>query len=256
MKGVATVTKRELHAFFVSPVAYAFLVLFLLIAGYFFYRSLTYFSYVSLQAGYDRGASGILNPNEAVLAPLYSNLVFLMLFALPILTMRLFAEEKKSGTLELLMSYPLTVPQIVFGKLLAALSVFALGLVSALLFPVILAVVGSIDWAPVLTAYLGLLLVAAAFCSVGLLFSAMTENQIIAAAATFAVLLGLWAIGWITSFLPGALGMALNQLSIYFHFSEFNRGVLNSNDALFFISLTVYFLFLTIMVLKNRTWKS
>lgn len=256
MSGFAAIVKREIRSYFTSPIGYVFFLVFIFICGYFFYRSFIYFSLLSLQAEYGRAGETILNLQQAVFQPLFSNFIFAMLFAVPLITMRLFSEEMKTGTLELLLSYPVQYIEVILAKMAAAVVFFAVALSLTGLFPLIAAIFGNPEVAPILTAYLGLGFTGVSFVCVGMFFSSVTENQIIAAIATFGVLLFLWAIGWTASFVPGALGRIMSGISIYNHFSEFNRGVINTNDMLYYMNLAVFFVVLTLTHLQARAWKS
>ena len=255
MKGLIAVTKRELGAYLSSAMVYVFIAMFTLICGYFFYRNFIYFSVLSMQSDYGGGAS-VLNITDAVFKPVHSNYVFIMLIFVPLITMRLFAEEKKSGTLELLISYPLRYTDVILAKILSAFVILLLSLVLTMLFPLIASAFGQVESAPLTTSYLGLALVGLAFVAVGTFFSSLTENQLIAAVLAFGVLLLLWALEWTAGFLPGAAGKVLSEMSIYNHFKDFNRGVFNSNDAVFYLNLTALFFSFTLFNLQRRTWKS
>jgi len=256
MRNFYALFKREIKSYFVSPIAYVLICVFLIICGYFFYRNLIYFSFLSLQAGYDSSLQSSVNINKLILRPLFSNMSFILIFLAPILTMRLFSEEKKLGTLELLLSYPVRDIEVILGKFTASLAVFlvALGLTSV--FPIILFILAEPELGPIFSSYLGLILIGVSFMCVGMLFSSLTENQIISATATFGTLLLFWAIGWSSAFVPGILGSLLAQLSIFNHFNSFTKGVINTNDIVFYANLTLFFLFLTAESLQARAWKS
>ncbi|MBC7190317.1 ABC transporter permease subunit, partial [Candidatus Aerophobetes bacterium] len=158
MSNFLTIFKKELKSYFTSPIAFALLCVFLVICGYFFYRSLVYFSFLSLQAGYDSSLQSTVNVNEIVLRPLFSNISFIMIFFIPLVTMRLFSEEKKLGTLELLLSYPIRDVEIILGKFLAAFVVLATALALTSFYPSILFFLGEPEKGPIFSAYLGLCL--------------------------------------------------------------------------------------------------
>ncbi len=255
MKGIWSVTRRELGSYLSSAMVYVFIAMFTLICGYFFYKNFLYFSVLSMQSDYD-GGSMVLNITEAVFRPVHSNYVFVMLIFVPLITMRLFAEEKKSGTLELLISYPLRYADVVFAKILSAFIILVISLVLTMLFPIMAASFGQVETAPLITSYIGLALIGLAFVSVGTFFSSLTENQLIAAVLGFGVLLLLWALEWTAQLLPGVIGKVLSEMSVYNHFTDFNRGVLNSNDFVYYLNLTVVFFMFTLFNLQRRTWKS
>ena len=251
MKAFNALFKRELYAYFLSPVAYAVVGIFLLLCGYFFYRSIAYFSYLSVQAGYDAALQTYVNSNELILRPLFSNCTMMLIFLVPLLTMRTFAEEKKQGTLELLLSYPASDAGIVLAKNGACLLVVILGLLGTTAYPAILYVLSHPEAGPILTAYLGLIFLAASLVSVGTLFSLFTENQTVAAVSAFGVILLLWSLGWFADFIPGIVGVILRELSIQSHFQIFARGQISSRDVIYFINITVLFNFLSIQSLKR-----
>ena len=190
------VFKKELRLYFSSPIAYAVLTIFSLISGWFFYNVFGYYVMASMQAAMNPMMARDLSVIEGVLRPLFQNMSVIMLLMMPILTMRLFAEEKKSGTIELLLTYPVRDGEVLLGKYLAALAVFAAMLALTLAYPLIMAWVTPLEWGPLATGYLGLLLQGAAFIAIGILISSLTENQIVAAVATFGTLLIFWVIGW------------------------------------------------------------
>lgn len=253
MKAFKALLNRELHAYLMSPVAYAFWGVFVLLCGTFFYRSLSYFSYLSLRAGYDPSLQGSLNANELVLRPLSSNITLILVFLIPLLTMRTFAEEKKSGTFELILSYPVSDLSIILAKAAAAVLVMIVALSLAGLFPLILFIVGAPEAGPTFCGYLGLALLSVSFISIGLFFSCLTENQIVAAVTTSGCLLLLWSLSWASSFIPGKAGAVLTRLSVYDHFSGFSKGVIASNDVIYFLDLALFFIFLTVQAMRKGT---
>lgn len=256
MRGFAAIVKRELKAQLLSPIVYVFLAMFTLICGYFFYRNYIYFSLLSLQSDFGSGSGAVLNISEAVFQPVFSNFVFVLLIMVPLITMRAFSEEKKSGTLELLISYPVRSVDVVLAKLVSSFAMLLVALLLTGLFPVVAAAYGRVESGPILTSYLGLALVGLAFVAVGTFFSSLTENQIIAAVTTFAVLLLLWALAWTSSFVPGVLGTIVSEMSVYNHFRDFSRGVINSNGVVYFVNITLFFVVLTLTNLQRQAWKS
>ncbi|MBW2085796.1 MAG: ABC transporter permease subunit, partial [Deltaproteobacteria bacterium] len=187
MRNFWAVFKRELKIYFTSPIAYAVMVIFLVMAGYFFYTGVSYYSLISFQAAQNPQLFRV-NLSGIVMSPLFSNMSLVMLLMIPALTMRLYAEEKRSGTYELLFTYPLRDIEVLLGKYGAALAVFAimLGLTGA--YQIILLFMGKSFPDVVLSGYLGLFLMGAAFMALGVLISAMTENQIVASVVSFGVL--------------------------------------------------------------------
>lgn len=236
MSNVLAIAERELKSYFVSPVAYVIAAFFLLISGYLF-------------------AFILANTREATLRYLLSNLSVVWLFITPALTMRLLAEEQRTGTIELLMTNPIRDVEVALGKYLSALAFVAVMLLLTLYFPLLLFVFGSPDRGPILTGYLGVLLQGAAFLGIGLLASSLTQNQIVAAVVTFAVLLVLWLSDSVGGFLGGPVGSVFNYLSVTQHFQDFPRGVIDTRDVVYFLSVAVGTVFLTTLNLQARRWR-
>jgi ABC-2 type transport system permease protein len=197
-----------------------------------------------------------MSVTEGVLRPLFQNISVIMLLMMPILTMRLFAEEKKSGTIELLLTYPVRDGEILFGKYLAALGIFLGMLTLTLVYPALVAWATQLEWGPLLTGYLGLLLQGAAFIAVGILISSLTENQIVAAVSTFGTLLIFWVISWASESAGSTWGRVLSHLSITEHFESFAKGVIDTKDLIYYVNLTILSLFLTLRSLESKRWRS
>jgi ABC-2 type transport system permease protein len=254
MKALA-VYKKELRLYFSSPIAYAVLGIFALISGWFFYNVFAFYTLISMQAAMNPMMARDLSVTEGVLRPLFQNVSVIMLLMMPILTMRLFAEEKKSGTIELLLTYPVRDGEVLLGKYLAALTVFAGMLVLTFVYPLLVAWTTTLEWGPLVTGYLGLFLQGAAFIAIGILVSSLTENQIVAAVATFGTLLFFWVISWASEAAGGTLGRILSHLSITEHFDSFAKGVIDSKDVIYYLNLTILSLFLTLRSLDTKRWR-
>lgn len=246
--------KKELLLYFTSPVAYVVFTIFLLIVGYFFYSIFAFFSMASMQAAMNPAFARDLNVTDGVMRPLFSNVSVILLLLMPIVTMRLFAEERKSGTIELLLTYPVRDGAVLIGKYLAAFALYGVMLAATLLYPAIVLYFARLEWGPLLTGYLGLVLLGGTFLAVGLLCSSLTENQIVAAISTFGVLLILWVINWSADFAGGLTGTILSHLSIIEHFESFSRGVLDSRDVIYYVNFMILALFLTLRSLEARRW--
>lgn len=255
MRNIWPILKRELKSYFVSPIAYVVIFIFLLIAGYFFYANFTNYSFISLQAASSSAGFQGLTPTDVVLRPLFGNLSVLMLLMMPLLTMRLFAEEKKTGTMELLLTYPVRDIEVLLGKFLACLLVFALMLALTLSYIVFLAVLTDPEFGPIITGYVGLLLVGAAFISLGILASSLTENQIVAAAISFGLLLLFWIVGWSSYFVGPKLAAVINHVSLLEHLESFSKGVFDTNDIIYYLSFAFLCLFLTSRSLESKHWR-
>jgi ABC-2 type transport system permease protein len=252
---VLPIFKKELRWYFASPIAYVVLTIFALLSGYFFYSLLTFFSLNSLQASFNPAFSQGLNASEWIVRPLLRNIAVTMLLLMPAATMRLFSEEKKSGTIELLFTYPIRDWELLLGKFLAALALYAAMLGISLLQLLMLRLFAPLEWGPILSGYLGLLLMGMAFLGLGILASSLTENQIVAAVGAFGVLLLLWVIGWSTDAAGPTLGPILSHLSIINHYDSFAKGVIESKDVIYYLNFTLLCLFLTLRSLESKRWR-
>ncbi|MDY7033325.1 MAG: ABC transporter permease [Thermodesulfobacteriota bacterium] len=250
------ILKKELRSYFTSPIAYMVIMVFSIISGYVFYSLLALFGVMSVQSMNNPYMQSALNITEEVVGPAFSTMSIIILFITPFLTMRLFSEEKKSGTMELLMTFPVRDLEIILGKFGACFITFLVMLVPTFFYQVILFILGKPELGPILTGYVGLILLGAAFISLGILISTTTENQIIAAVVTFGALLLFWIIQWGSSFAGPVLAKILVQLSIIEHYQEFARGVIDTNDTLFYILFSFFFIFLTMRSLDSMKWRS
>ena len=247
--------KKELRLYFTSPVAYVVITIFLLIAGYFFYNIFAFFTLASMQSAMNPAMARDLNVTDSVMRPLFSNVSVILLLLLPLLTMRLFAEERRSGTIELLLTFPVRDGAVLIGKYLAAFALYAVMLGLTVLYPGIVAYFARLETGPVFTGYLGLLLMGAAFIAVGIFTSSLTENQIVAAITTFGTLLIFWILGWSADYAGGAVGRVLQHLSILEHNESFAKGVLDTKDIIYYLNFTILALFLALRSLEARRWK-
>ena len=249
------VFKKEMQLFFGSPVAYVVFTFFLLISGWFFSQIFLYYSDISMRSFMQPGMAQSLNITDSVMRPLFTNMSVVLLFFMPMLTMRLFAEEKKSGTMELLLTYPVRDGEVLAGKFLAAGALYVILLGLTLVYPGLIATFTRVEWGPILTGYLGLVLTGATFLAVGVLISSLTENQIVAGFGTFGVLLGLWIIGWGAEFAGGNLKAVLQYLSITEHMDTFSRGLIDTKDLVYYLSAIALALFLTLRSLDSKRWR-
>jgi ABC-2 type transport system permease protein len=236
MRNLWAVATRELRSYFLSPLAYVVIALFLLLSGYLF--------------------ALILNSSrEATLRPLISNVSVLFLFIIPAISMRLLAEEQRTGTVELLLTNPVQEWEIVVGKFLAAIMLLLVMLALTLLYPIFLFVFGNPDRGPILTGYLGVFLQAAAFMAVGLWASSLTQNQIVAAIVAFGALLLLWLSDNLGQFLGGTIGSIVSYASVINHFQQFPQGVINSQDVIYYVTLVAAGLVLSTLSLQARRFR-
>lgn len=254
MRNVLAIAGRELRSYFASPIAYVVVGLFALLFGYFFYAILVFFSEQSMRMGM-MGGPASLNVNQMMLRPLLLNTSVILLFVLPMLTMRSFSEEKRSGTFELLLTTPLTDWQIVFGKFLGAMALYALMLAISLLDIALLFWYGNPEWKPIATGYLGLLLMGGCFIALGLFISSLTKNQIVASVITFSAFLMLWVINWIGESAGPVTRQILSALSITEHFEDFVKGVLDTRHVIYYLSFITFGLFLTAKSVDSERWR-
>jgi ABC-2 type transport system permease protein len=257
VRNILAIAAKDIRAQFVSPIAYVVLTGFLLLGGWFFFNLLARFNFLlNLYTSFrNPEAMERLNLNEFVIAPLLHNLSVILVILVPVITMRSFAEEKRSGTYELLMTSPLTVTEIVLGKFLGAFAFVFIMLLLTGIYPLILVLYGNPEPGVILSGYLGLLLLATAFVSVGLLTSSFTENQIIAAVSCLVGLLLLYVISWPADTAGETLGALLKYVSLTEHFGEMVKGVIDTRDLMYFGSVIVLALFLTQRSVESLRWR-
>jgi len=250
---------RELKSYFVSPIAYVVIALFLAISGIFFYLLLQSFIQMGfqmqMQAQQFRTQAPPMNINQMVIRSLFSNMSVITLFMLPMITMKLFSDEKKSGTIELLLTSPINNWEIVSGKFFAALTVYLTMILGTASYLTVLFLYGNPELMPVVSGYLGLFLMGAVTIAVGTFISSLTENQIIAAVGCFGSMMILWFVGWAANFTGPVLGEILKQLSVMDHFNDFAKGVIDSSHIVFYLSFAFFMLFLTYQAVESSKWR-
>jgi len=254
LRNIWSVASKELRGYFTSPVAWVMMGLFALIFGYFFVAYLANFVRNSMQAAFGQGPQ-TMNINMELIRPLLGNASVLVLFLLPMVTMRTYSEEKRSGTIELLLTSPLTDFEIVMGKFLGAVGLYAGLLGVTLIYISILFIFGNPEWKPVATGYLGLFLLGSCFISVGLFISSTTKNQMVAGAATFVVALMFWIINWFADSVGPTASSILTYLSITQHFEDFSKGLLDTTHLVFYLSFISFGLFLTLKAVDSERWR-
>jgi ABC-2 type transport system permease protein len=203
-----------------------------------------------------RGQMMPMNVNEEVIRPLLSNVSVIGLFLIPMITMRLFAEEKRTGTIELLATSPVSDVQVILGKWLAAMVMYASMLLLTALNFLFIFKYGRPDWKPLVIGYLGLLLQAGALLAIGTFISTLTKNQIIAGGATFGVCLLLWILEWVSGYETATWARVLSYMSVITHFESFSKGLLDSKDTIFYVTLIFLGLFLTARSMESLRWRS
>ena len=237
MSQIWAITLKELKAYFISPIAYIVTAMFLLVTGFFFFLILFHVK--------DAGMMRYVFGNTAVV----------LLLIGPLISMRLFAEEQKSKTMELLLTSPISDAGIVLGKYLAS-AVFLLAMLGITAYlPITLMVLGKPDLFPILTGYLGMFFMGSIFIALGMLTSTWTQNQIISAVSAFALSLIYWFLGAAEGTTTSTLGQLMSYLSLNTHYDTFTKGVLSTSDLLYFISVTAVLLFLTIRSLETYRWR-
>ena len=236
MSTTTTVARREIRTYFNSPVAYIVVMVFMLISGYLFFNQL-------------------FLEKQAELRYYFTLTPLIFTFIIPAITMRLIAEEKGSGTLEMLITMPVRDWEVVLGKFLAGMAMLGAIVGMTMFYGITVAVLGPIDRGPLITGYLGLLLMGGSYVAIGVMASSLTRNQIVAFILAFAISFGLFIFGQIMQFAPDWLAPVLAYLSMGNHFESFSRGVVDSRDALFYLSLIAVALVIATASLESRKWK-
>ncbi len=260
MRKTLAVYQKELKHFFYSPIAYIVIAAFAVITGIFFYLYLSSFVEAAfmdmIRSQQFRTPPQKFNINLQLIRPYFWNLALISLFVLPLVTMRLFSEEKRSGTVELLYTTPLTTSNIVLGKFVAGLTFYMVMLLPTVFYLSLLFIYGNPEFWPVFSGYLGLVLLGSAFVGGGLFISSLTENQIIAAIGGFGLALVLWVIGWAANFSGPGLSAVLNYLSVINHFEDFAQGVIDSQHVIFYLLLTTFGIYLTYRSVESIKWRA
>jgi len=257
LRNIYTIFKREMLSFFVSPIAYIVITGFIFMSAYFFYNFLAYYDLVLQQysAMPHRMEQGVPGMNEFVVARYFYTLMVILVFMIPVLTMRLIAEEKRTGTFELLAISPLSITEIVLGKFAGVAAVIILMLTLVFLFPVLLYTQATLEFWPILSGLFGLILYALAFASIGMAISAFTENQVVAAISSMVTLLLLYMINSPAESVGGTFGAVLKYLSPAEQVVNLLLGVVESKSLIYFVSLILFGLFLSQRALEAQRWR-
>jgi ABC-2 type transport system permease protein len=255
MKNIWAISKKEVKTYFTSPIAYVVTTVFLVLVGFFFYSLILWFNSYSMQASRYPEAIQQLNINQMVYSPLFHNISIILLLTIPLLTMRLFAEEKKRQTDELLYTSPISINQIILGKFFASLFVLLVMLLLTGILSLFTFAFGNPEFTPVLNGYLGLFLMGASFIAIGIFFSSLTENQVVSAMLTFGALLLFWILNWAAGSASGIWKDVLNYVSFFQHFDDMTRGILDTTDIIYYFSFIFFGLFLTHSVIQSRRWR-
>ncbi len=233
---IAVFCKKELRSLFDSPVAYIVITIFLLICGWFFF-------------------SDLFLVNQASLRNLFNIIPFIFMFFVPAVTMRLISEEKRSGTIEVLLTLPVRDYEIVLGKFLAGLILIAVAVMLTLTYTLTLSGLGDLDSGSVVAGYFGLIFLGATYPSIGVFTSSLTQNQIVAFITSFVIIFALYMLDKVLIFLPNFLVSFFEYLSADYHFSNISRGVIDSRDVVYYLSVIFFFLFLAVRALESRKWR-
>ena len=255
MRSAWIIAKRDLGSFFNSPIFYVVTTVFLIIYSFIFFNILNFFSFQSFQAGQLQAMGINLNLNEMVIEPSLQNMSVILLMIIPIITMRSFADEKKMKTFRLLLSSPVHLREIILGKFLACMIVVTVMILISSYSVGFLFLLGEPEPGPVITGYLGVLLMAGCFVSVGIFASSLTDNQIIAAVLTFGFSLFMWVIGWGAQAAGSTTGQVLQYISIVDHLERFLKGLVNTSDLVYYLSFILFNLFLCHRVLDSNRWR-
>jgi ABC-2 type transport system permease protein len=260
MKKTLAIFEKEFKSFFYSPLAYVVIAIFTALTGVFFYLYVSNFVEAifrdGIMAQQYRRMPQTFNVNIMLIRPFFWNIALISLFTLPLVTMRLFSEEKKQGTLELLYTTPLTSLQIILGKFFAGLALYGVLLIPTMIFQSILFIKGDPEFLPVLSGYIGLFLLGSAFISVGLFISTLTENQIIAAIGGFALSLFLWIVGWAASYAGPTFTKALKYISIINHFEDFAQGIVDTAHLAYYILFTALGIYFSLKSIESVKWRA
>ncbi|MEI6245369.1 MAG: ABC transporter permease subunit [Acidobacteriota bacterium] len=252
MRNALAIAGKELRSYFASPIGWVIVGLFSLIFGWFFDTYLEYFVKNSMQA---QMGGGPMNINMSLIRPLFSNATVIILFVLPSITMRTYSEEKRSGTIELLLTSPITDWEIIIGKFLGAMGLYCAMLAATMVYMAVLFAYGHPEWKPLVAGYIGLVLMGGCFISMGLFISSLTKNQIIAGIGTFIAGLLFWVINWMGDNASPTTAAILSYLSITEHFDDFAKGVLDTKHLIFYLSFITFGLFLTSKSVDSERWR-
>jgi ABC-2 type transport system permease protein len=261
LNNVAAIFEKEWRHYFGSPIAYVALFVWTLLFGIFFYFALTFFLQHSMrvaQQGMEFGGGVRVSINEFMIRPLFHNMAVVALFITPMLTMRLFAEEKRQGTIELLATSPLTDFQVVAGKFLAAAGLFALMILAGLVNVGLIFTYASSppEWKPILTGALGLFLLGSCFIAMGTFVSTLTRNQIVAGILSFCLFLGMWTLGWADEPTAGPVMKTVAYLGVTTHVEDLFKGVVDLKDVVFYLSFIGFGLFLAHQSVESQRWRA
>ena len=259
MKSAFWIARRDIGSFFSSSVFYVVTTVFLVLYSFLFFIILSDFSQISMQAApqaaqlQQLGRS--INANDMVIVPSLGNMSVILLFIIPLITMRSFAEERKNKTFALLLSSPVHLREIIAGKFLACLGVVTFMIVLSSYSVLSVVLMGQPEIGPIFSGYLGVLLMMGCFIALGVFASSLTDNQIIAATISFSLSLFMWIIGWAAESADSGVGIVLNYVSLVAHLEPFMKGIIDTSDVVYYVSFMAFILFITYRVLDSRRWR-
>ncbi|MCK4837055.1 MAG: ABC transporter permease subunit [Candidatus Aminicenantes bacterium] len=255
MRNIWIITKKELKGFLYTPIAYIITAFFLLVSGFFFYNIVVWFSGQSARMMQNPYYANQLNLNKMVFESYFNNLAIILMFLLPLLTMRLLSDERRMRTEELLLTSPLKISSIILGKYLAALIIYSLILMLTATHSIFIIIHGNPQIVPLVTAYLGLFLMGAVFIAIGIFASSLTENQIIAAVISFSTILLIWVISWIGEGAGAGWKGILSYLSFFSHFQNMIKGVVDTKDIVYYLSFSFMGIYFAYTVFEFKKWR-
>jgi len=254
-RNIWIICQKELRSYFVSPIAYILIIIYATLFGFFFWSMVGAFVYYSMESQMC-GEMYFMNVNEQIVRQLLGNINVINLLLIPLMTMRLFAEEKRNGTIELLATSPVRDGEVIFGKWLASVILYTAMLLFTGLNFVFLFKYGNPDWKPMAVSFLGVLLQAAALLAIGIFISTLTKNQIIAGTVTFGVCLLIFVLGWVGEYQFSTWAQVATYLSTTTHMQSFLKGVIDTKDAVYYVSAIFLGLFLTARSLESSRWRA
>jgi ABC-2 type transport system permease protein len=255
MRNIWVICRKELRTYFVSPIAYILFIIYAVIFGWFFWNMVGAFIFYSMESQM-RGEMFPMNINDQIVRQLLGNMNVVNLFFIPLMTMRLFAEEKRNGTIELLATSPIRDGEVILGKWLASVILYAAMLLLTGLNFLFLFKYGNPDWKPMAIGYWGVLLQAAALLAFGTFISTLTKNQIIAGTGTFGVCLLIFVLGWVGGYQSSTWARVMTYISTTTHMESFLKGMIDSKDAIYYVSAIFLGLFLTARSLESLRWRA
>ena len=253
-RNIMAIAGREMRSYFVSPIGWTILGQFAIMFGYFFVVFLNSFVRQSMEAQFGGGPQA-MNINMTMIRGLFNNVSVILLFLVPMITMRTYSEEKRSGTIELLLTSPLQDVEIIVGKFVGAMGLYCAMLGVTLVYILLLFVYGNPEWKPIVAGYAGLLLMGGCFISLGLFISSLTKDQVLAGMGTFNVLLMLWVVNWMADSAGPTIGAALSYLSISGQFDDFGKGIIDTAHIVYYLSVITFGLFLTAKSVDSERWR-